>query len=219
MSNEPFLSRWSRLKREAPDKTAPLASPTAENKEGAKTEDLAAGTGEAPPEEVVDLASLPPLESILADTDIRGFLQRGVPAELTQAALRRAWVADPAIRGFIGLAENQWDFTDPDAMFGFGPLRPTDNVAELVSQATGNFKTVVLPEVATGEGVDNCVISEANQPAEAAEKKADARVVSEPGKSGFEGEPSKSVAVQEDAGGAERRSFPMRRSGGGALPE
>ena len=29
---------------------------------------------------------------------------------------------DPAIRDFVGLSENSWDFTDPNAMGGFGPL-------------------------------------------------------------------------------------------------
>jgi hypothetical protein len=32
---------------------------------------------------------------------------------MTVAALRRAWVSDPVIRDFIGIAENQWDFTNP----------------------------------------------------------------------------------------------------------
>ena len=51
----------------------------------------------------------PPL-TITAETDIRAFLQKGVPAQLTRAALRRAWVADPNIRNFREIAENQWDF-------------------------------------------------------------------------------------------------------------
>ena len=64
-----------------------------------------------------------PIDSIVAGSDIRAFLQSGVPAELTKAALRRAWTTDPAIRDFIGIAENQWDFTDPTSIPGFGPLR------------------------------------------------------------------------------------------------
>ena len=75
-----------------------------------------------------DPATLPSIESITAGSDIRAFLQSGVPAELTKAALRRAWTTDPAIRDFIGMAENQWDFTDPTAMPGFGPLQAGDDV-------------------------------------------------------------------------------------------
>jgi len=52
---------------------------------------------------------LPSVDTITVDTDIRAFLKSRVPAELTRAALRRAWSSDPAIRDFIGIAENQWD--------------------------------------------------------------------------------------------------------------
>jgi hypothetical protein len=82
---------------------------------------------------------LPPIHSITAGSDIKAFLQAGVPKDLTRAALRRAWTADPAIRDFIGLAENQWDFTDPAAIPGFGPLEATDNVRQLVAQAMGRL--------------------------------------------------------------------------------
>jgi hypothetical protein len=69
---------------------------------------------------VFDAPSLPPIESIDAGSDIRPFLAPGVPADLTRAALRRAWSADPAIRDFIGLSENSWDFNGPDGVPGFG---------------------------------------------------------------------------------------------------
>jgi hypothetical protein len=55
-------------------------------------------------------AALPPIESIGDKSDIRGFLAPGVPVELTRAALRHAWVADPTIHDFVGLSENSWDF-------------------------------------------------------------------------------------------------------------
>src|SRR5258708_36979665 len=82
--------------------------------------------GRAPASPAFDPASLPPLHSITAGTDIRPFLGSNVPLDLTKAALRRAWVTDPAIRDFIGIAENQWDFNDPTAIPGFGPLGATD---------------------------------------------------------------------------------------------
>jgi hypothetical protein len=61
-----------------------------------------------------------------------------VPAELTRIALRRAWASDPAIRDFIGIAESQWDFNDPHAMPGFGPLQRTDNLPGVLERALGN---------------------------------------------------------------------------------
>ena len=36
----------------------------------------------------------------------------------------RALLADPAIRNFIGLTENAYDFTDPHGVPGFGPMPP-----------------------------------------------------------------------------------------------
>jgi hypothetical protein len=34
----------------------------------------------------------------------------------------RALVLDPAVKNFIGLSENSWDFTVPGGIPGFGPL-------------------------------------------------------------------------------------------------
>jgi len=108
---ESFLSRWSRLKRES----------GIEGIDGEKPADAVPST-DASPAPAFDPASLPPIESIVADSDVRPFLAAGVPAELTRAALRSAWVADPGIRDFIGIAESQWDFNQPNAIPGFGPL-------------------------------------------------------------------------------------------------
>ena len=60
-----------------------------------------------------------------------------MPSELTRAALRRAWSADPAIRDFVGLAENAWDFTDPTAMPGFGELPAGTDIKRLLAQVFG----------------------------------------------------------------------------------
>ena len=53
-----------------------------------------------------DPASLPTIESIGAESNIRAFLEAGVPGDLARAALRRVWSLDPAIRDFVGLSEN-----------------------------------------------------------------------------------------------------------------
>jgi Protein of unknown function (DUF3306) len=117
-----FLARWSQRKlNPATEKSAPEKEISAPEK---KTTSLPNGDQDVPsrsdPE--FDITSLPSLESIGANSDVRAFLQRGVPATLTRAALRRAWSADPAIRDFVGLSENSWDFNAPDSMPGFGPL-------------------------------------------------------------------------------------------------
>jgi hypothetical protein len=140
MSKEEFQKRWSRRKQEAKeDKAAGQAPPPAE-------------AAAAPPEPEIDLSKLPPLDLITAATDITEFLGKGIPAELTRAALRRAWAADPSIRDFVGLAENAWDFTDPNAMPGFGALEGTpEQIAAMVEKVFGGMrdaaeKLAELPE-------------------------------------------------------------------------
>ncbi len=136
---ENVLSRWARLKREAaatPDDAAPETAAT----ESRADTPAAEPTASPAPELEFDLSTLPPIESITATTDIRAFLAPGVPPELTRAALRRAWVADPTIRDFVGIAENQWDFNDPNAIPGFGSLGPLDDVRRLVAQVIGEAR-------------------------------------------------------------------------------
>jgi len=96
-SSEGFLQRWSRKKIDAEQKKPDAPEPD----EAAAPEPAgpAVPAGGAVPPAVAtnsefDLSSLPSLESITAGTDIRAFLNPGVPAELTRAALRRAWTTD-----------------------------------------------------------------------------------------------------------------------------
>ena len=135
--SEGFLSRWSRLKSETSRATAdpaiePLADGTSPN--GA-TDGPSPDSATVSPPPAVDLASLPPVESIGPGTDIRAFLQAGVPAELVRAALRSAWSTDPQIREFIEIADNQWDFNAEDGIPGFGALGVADASRSLVSRA------------------------------------------------------------------------------------
>jgi Protein of unknown function (DUF3306) len=143
-----FLSRWSRRKREAAaaaDETAPSAesapaAPAVENLRAAEAAagDRSAAPGGAPATPAsLPTMSLPAIESIAADTDIRAFLAPGVPPELTRAALRRAWVADPKIRDFVGLADYDWDFNTPGSMAGFGPLEMTEELRQVVARIIG----------------------------------------------------------------------------------
>jgi hypothetical protein len=142
-----FLERWSRRKIEAEREPAPPAEPGAADAplpDQAALPDRPAGAdaaAKAAPQPDFDLASLPSLDSITAFTDIRRFLSPGVPKELAHAALRRAWSADPAVRDFVGLAENAWDFTDPAAMPGFGPLPEGTDIKRLVAQIFGQGET------------------------------------------------------------------------------
>jgi Protein of unknown function (DUF3306) len=144
---EDFLTRWSRRKRGASHESdraladkrehdAPDAPPAERAADDAASAIPAADSG--PTEPTVDLSKLPPIESITAETDIRAFLAPGVPAELRLAALRRAWLADPKVRNFVGLNDYDFDFHTPGAIPGFGPLGMTDELRrEAVRIVTG----------------------------------------------------------------------------------
>jgi hypothetical protein len=145
---ENFIARWSRRKREAaedaeatksspaPDAAAESAHPIPDQREGSDAPRARSGASE-PPEFAPDPAKLPPIETITAATDIRPFLAPGVPPELTRAALRRAWAADPKIRDFVGLADYDWDFNAPGAMTGFGSLEMTDELRQQIARMVG----------------------------------------------------------------------------------
>jgi hypothetical protein len=102
---ESFLQRWARRKQasEQPEPVAPH-------------EPQDAGQAASPPEPP------PRLEDLTAEGDLAAFLRKGVPDALRNAALRKMWSLDPAIRDHIGLAECAWDFNRPESIPGFGPL-------------------------------------------------------------------------------------------------
>src|SRR5438874_1844720 len=148
---ENFIARWSRRKRATADDAdatkaaAPAADESVEHSEqnsehasaDKRAERGATAAQGAASELPFDLTKLPPIESIGADTDIRAFLAPGVPTELTRAALRRAWAADPKVRDFVGLADYDWDFNAPGAMTGFGSLEMTDELRQQIARMVG----------------------------------------------------------------------------------
>ena len=135
LGEDKFLARWSRRKQEA--KATPTLPDAATHDDVQSAPPPAAKDDEAE----FDLSSLPSIDSITSATDIKAFLRKGIPQELTRAALRRAWSADPAIRDFGGLAENAWDFNDPSAMPGFGPLDCSEGeLAALVDRIIGGLR-------------------------------------------------------------------------------
>jgi hypothetical protein len=135
-----FVSRWSRLKREAnsPRHVRPGVDARDVSVEPQTGPDTVQNRNGAAAIDPFDAASLPPIDAITSDTDISAFLRKEVPADLTRAALRKAWTSDPRIRNFIGIAEGQWEFNDANAIAGFGLLRPTDNPLAILEQAVGS---------------------------------------------------------------------------------
>lgn len=142
MSEDDFLSRWSRRKRAAvrgeEEQPQTVAREGADAPEPVAEVETTSAAAEADETEV-DLSDLPSLDSITASTDVTGFLRRGVPEELTRSALRKAWTSDPAIRDFIEIAENQWDFNNPDSIPGFGTIGLTpEQVRQMAAKLVGN---------------------------------------------------------------------------------
>jgi hypothetical protein len=180
------------------------------------------GTPESPPNPDVDLSSLPPIESIDAATDITAFLRKGIPQELSRAALRRAWSADPAIRDFIGLAENAWDFNDPNAMPGFGPLECSEaELGEFVDRILGGVRRAAesLPNPLTESTDEGRKVDPEGHPAPKS-CSAEAIAVRSTDEATVDGSPQALAAPQPEAAqGADRdQTLAGRRTHGGALP-
>lgn len=201
MTEEEFLARWSRRKR-----ASKSDAPPAETAKPAGGDSVPSPGAEAEPD--VDLGSLPPIDAITAATDVTAFLRKGVPQELMHMALRRAWSADPAIRDFIGLAENAWDFNDPKAMPGFGPLDCSQaELAAWVDRIVGGLRNAAeaLPDTPTA--------SQESSDLPSADVVHSALLAEEPAQAVIT-ETSASVAPQPTTEAHEVR----RRTHGGALP-
>jgi len=161
MSTAQFLSRWSRRKRRATEK---VEAANARGRFGPSTLDGDATRHRAPPARdarsdveptrpacgriapISELPHLVPLEAIGAETDIRAFLADGVPSELTRAALRRAWLSDPKIRDFVGLADYDWDFNTPGSMAGFGKLEASGQIERELARLVRGAAAVTTSE-------------------------------------------------------------------------
>jgi hypothetical protein len=168
--SEKFLDRWSRRKRDGAEASAPA---------GAKKADAAPPPPEAKEEAPFDPASLPPIGSITAESDIRAFLRPGVPPELSRAALRQAWSTDPAIRDFVGLVENGWDFNDPTAMHGFGPIEASE-VARLLAGVIGDPRHEIAAPRPVGAAEESAQILKPTGISEPTSQLSQDRLVPEP---------------------------------------
>jgi hypothetical protein len=203
------LQRWSRRKlglEERPSEPPPAkterAEPAQSHEPGAPNSPIETSAGSRDSVvEPFDLARLPPIESIDWSSDISAFLAPGVPPELSRAALRRAWLSDPAIRDFVGLAENQWDFTNPDTVPGFGSLELTPELRRLLAGAFG--------EPLTRD-------ADASEATPAAQASATTPTL---GSAPTTPVPNTDVAPQNDCAAEERERVHVKLKHGGALPK
>ncbi len=99
-----------------------------------------------------DLSSLPKLEELTATTDITAFLRKGVPEHLRNAALRKSWALDPAIRNYVNPAlDYAYDWNTPGGVPGSGEIGAGVDVARLVSQIMGSGEAGGEPPAAAAD--------------------------------------------------------------------
>jgi hypothetical protein len=230
MTDDGFLSRWSRRKH-ATNVSARPEAPVSEAIERKDETVPLSSQGVTESVEEFDLSTLPPLESISAATDVAAFLRKGVPPALSREALRRAWIADPAIRDFVGLAENAWDFNDPDAMPGFGPLDYTpEELRDLVARIVGGVRREtddIAGPAAPHHGTDESPSSAEADPHELPEEAAPAAVAGPAPRKmehcELEGElehvAARDLRERRDGDQQKAEASLVRRTHGGALPK
>lgn len=197
-----FLTRWTRRKlavraaeRAADSAADPSAGPSANATEGkgaaadaSARHGPAGGANTAPvpsgsvPDPVADhpaatsdpLPELPDLDALTRESDLTPFLRAGVPATLRNAALRRMWSIDPAIRDFVSEArEYAYDWNSPGGVPGLGPLLPSDDVQAMLRKILGGRPVETAapeagesPSLAEAAAPDPDVVPEAEPPTE-----------------------------------------------------
>jgi hypothetical protein len=112
--DEGFLGRWARRKERAARRPAARGGPEAGEAEAPEParapDDPSAEISEAERRELVD--SLPEPEQLGPEDDYSQFLQKGVPDDLRQRALRRLWRSNPVFANLDGLNDYDLDYTD-----------------------------------------------------------------------------------------------------------
>ncbi|MDA0721632.1 MAG: DUF3306 domain-containing protein [Proteobacteria bacterium] len=118
-----FLGRWSRNKRAQPVTPEAVAEP----------EPVANQEPEPLTEE--QIAALPDIDDLTPQTDIRVFLQKGVPQALRNAALRRKWMLVPGIRDYNDPAvDYAWDWNTPGGVPGDGAAPSPERAAQMLRE-------------------------------------------------------------------------------------
>lgn len=230
-SDEGFLSRWSRRKREGEPEEQPAPLPAAP-----ATESAAPAATEAPEPEV-EMVEPPSLDLIDKDFDLASWLKQNVPEAWKLAAMRRAWENDPAIANFENPARDYaLDWNTPGGAPGYGPLTESDNVAEMVRGIFGEqpapAAASLTTEEATGDGMshplsskeESVIVDAAAQEGEPADEEPAPLRLSE----GPENRPNPwrqqastssdlDAAMQQESA-REPVSVRVRKRGGGAIP-
>ncbi|HXF55270.1 MAG TPA: DUF3306 domain-containing protein [Hyphomicrobiaceae bacterium] len=235
--DEPFLARWSRLKRRREPQPGEESGPgtaaqpdTDKSAEGAR-KDLAererGQTGQSEPP--LDLSKLPKIEELTADSDFAQFMDPRVPSSLRQAALRRAWTLDPRIRDFVEMSDWNYDWNVPGGAPCYGPMPTGTKVGELLAQVFQTSSKNVVQEASKTPDYDKLSHSgpdTTGAPSQIAGEEAAAMAPAETeaarekplGASRVAEAHSTSVERENEAPSRMGYGPPRRRRHGGALP-
>ena len=112
MSDDHFLSRWSRLKTASKAPAAP-AEPTPEARK-ASPQPAVAPPAATPPAETAP-QPLPPVESLTPESDFAGFMREGIDPSLRRQALKTLF-SDPRFNVMDGLDVYIDDYSQPDPL-------------------------------------------------------------------------------------------------------
>ncbi|MDB5381481.1 MAG: hypothetical protein JWO26_1113 [Rhodospirillales bacterium] len=177
MSEEGFLSRWSQRKRATLRGDAPPEPTVAEPDAKAGAFEASVGAAPAGPlvvapeaalqtpaalaeeETPFDPASLPPLESLTAESDFLPFLARNVPALLKRDAMRRMWSLDIGIRDYVGPSDYAWDYNAVGGVPG-SSLDLIGDIQKHLAQAIG-----AMPPPDEGDAAPKESLAEVPEPA------------------------------------------------------
>jgi hypothetical protein len=136
-----FLGRWAKRKQavqlETQQVKAPAPLPTEEDKQSLAPTAPAEAAASSENNEKTELP-LPSLDDVLPGGDVSMFLAKHVPDSLRNMALRKAWASDPEISSFIEIAENQWDFNNPDSIPGFSSKLEGFDIKAMVEKMFNN---------------------------------------------------------------------------------
>ena len=112
MSDDPFLSRWSRLKREARQSPQPPAPPAPAPADDA---DAHAGAAPAAVGDSQGPTPLPPVESLTPESDFAPFMRSDVDPATRRQALKTLF-QDPQFNVMDGLDTYIADYSQPDPL-------------------------------------------------------------------------------------------------------
>ncbi len=217
-----FIGRWSRLKQEAKKSATDERELTVDAEERASEPENAV-------EEVFDPTKLeiplPSLDEIVPGMNMSPFFQKGVPEMLRNAALRKLWVTDPAIRDFENPArEYAYDWNVPGGVPGSGELVGDHDAVELLrdlmrTPETGPSDKDNASQAEATETGDHFAVAKETDEAEHAGRDGD------PADEPVEPQPAQAVASDiatfqvEPPDFAPAQTVSAKRRHGGALPE